>query len=671
MRNKDKTVNTLPVIERKERHISLSTCIFSGFSGAGRLVLCLFFSVLVLIGGTTVSYAGAGDPCTIADKIYEVESPSGPALICNGTTLQVLESAKGSPVAKGIGTDDPKAPLHVGGEAIIGVTTGLACDADREGGLRWSAADSTFEMCDGASWRLIAASSSASDCTPDAFTFTDVTEQPLSSVVASNIVTITGIDGDCPAFVSGSGSPQISVNSGAWLTSTTISPGDTLQVRMTTSASVNTAQIASVTVGTVSDDWSVTTKLSGTRIFRTTNTYRGDSLGGIGGAHTICQNEAGVLGYGGLFRALLSNEFIDAVDMLSIAYPVTRASDATTVDATNIWDGSLAAGVHTSSGAVWTGSNSDGTVYNTSHCNNWRAGGSLGLRGVGNNATSQWIYSSTADCTSSCYLYCVEQASAIGPILGITPGSYVGFLVEGTGSPAYGDTVSFTVENAGDQTSDTMTTALTNTTNFEFVSDTCNGNTLAQGATCTVQIRPKATLPGGEGALSGSLTVTANNNPSASLSGYAQAAITKIFKTANSYRGDSLGGLSGADTLCQTEAGVLGYSGTWKALLSDSTTNAKDRLTITYPVVRAADGTIVDSTNLWDGTVQTAIEPGSYLNAWTGSNTNGTASSSHCTNWSATGGIATYGRAEFTNTNWINIGTSGCAVAVALYCVKQ
>jgi len=50
-------------------------------------------------------------------------------------------------------------------------------------------------------------------------------------------------------------------------------------------------------------------------------------MGGIGGAHTICATEAGTLGYSGIWRALLSNEYIDAKDLLTITYPVVRASN--------------------------------------------------------------------------------------------------------------------------------------------------------------------------------------------------------------------------------------------------------------------------------------------------------------------------------------------------------
>lgn len=47
---------------------------------------------------------------------------------------------------------------HKAGAVIVGPTT-TDCDGSVEGGLRWSSADLTFEMCDGISWRKIIASS--------------------------------------------------------------------------------------------------------------------------------------------------------------------------------------------------------------------------------------------------------------------------------------------------------------------------------------------------------------------------------------------------------------------------------------------------------------------------------------------------------------------------------
>lgn len=112
----------------------------------------------------------------------------------------------------------------------------------------------------------------AQDATPDAFSFTDVTNQPVSSVVTSNTITPAGYEGSIPVSVSGQGSPQISINGGAWVTSGTITAGQTLAVRLTSSAAYVTALSATVDVGGVTDNWSVTTIPEVTFLTSSTNT---------------------------------------------------------------------------------------------------------------------------------------------------------------------------------------------------------------------------------------------------------------------------------------------------------------------------------------------------------------------------------------------------------------
>ncbi len=93
---------------------------------------------------------------------------------------------------------------------------------------------------------------------PVAFSFTDVTGSNPSTLNTSNTVTITGLGTTVTASVSVGG--EISINGGAWVTSGSISNGQTLAVRATSSASFNTETTYTVTVGTVSDIWSITTR---------------------------------------------------------------------------------------------------------------------------------------------------------------------------------------------------------------------------------------------------------------------------------------------------------------------------------------------------------------------------------------------------------------------------
>lgn len=96
-----------------------------------------------------------------------------------------------------------------------------------------------------------------SDTTPDAFSFTDQTDVAVSTLTTSNTLTITGMDAGTAISVSGG---EMSINSGAFTsTATTIDPSDTVALRVTSSASNSTATNVTLTIGTESDIWTVTT----------------------------------------------------------------------------------------------------------------------------------------------------------------------------------------------------------------------------------------------------------------------------------------------------------------------------------------------------------------------------------------------------------------------------
>jgi hypothetical protein len=101
----------------------------------------------------------------------------------------------------------------------------------------------------------------AQDTTPNAFTYTDVVDQALSSVITSNSINIGGINSPAAVTISGSGSPQFRIAAGSWVTSGTITNGQSLQLRLTSSGSVNTMLSATVDVAGVTDQWDVTTIL--------------------------------------------------------------------------------------------------------------------------------------------------------------------------------------------------------------------------------------------------------------------------------------------------------------------------------------------------------------------------------------------------------------------------
>lgn len=110
-----------------------------------------------------------------------------------------------------------------------------------------------------------ASASTASDTTPDAFEFVDLAGQQPGRGVESNIITIAGIDTSATVTFSESGhlSGFYSKNGGEWtdLASTTVDNGDTLQLKLTAAPSGSISIL--VTIGGVSDTWSVETRNPG------------------------------------------------------------------------------------------------------------------------------------------------------------------------------------------------------------------------------------------------------------------------------------------------------------------------------------------------------------------------------------------------------------------------
>lgn len=95
------------------------------------------------------------------------------------------------------------------------------------------------------------------DITPDAMVFTSLSDQDTATVVTSNAVTADGFEGSLTASVSNG---EMQLGSGAWTTSATIQPGDTLRLRQTTASNYETDKITSLLVGDESYTFTTTTR---------------------------------------------------------------------------------------------------------------------------------------------------------------------------------------------------------------------------------------------------------------------------------------------------------------------------------------------------------------------------------------------------------------------------
>jgi hypothetical protein len=153
----------------------------------------------------------------------------------------------------------------------------------------------------------------------------------------------------------------------------------------------------------------------------------------------------------------------------------------------------------------------------------------------------------------------------------------------------------------------------------------------------------------------------------------------RLFVTSQDFLGD-LGGLAGADARCQGAADSVSLGGAWKAVLSSSTVAARDRITITGPVVSAIGGNLIanDYSDFFDGTVDfplktdewgTYVFAGSY--AWTGSTAMGEISKSDtCSDWTSNAGAAAIGDPNSPSMS-LGFDDARCSNTMRLYCIEQ
>jgi len=118
---------------------------------------------------------------------------------------------------------------------------------------------------------------SLADTTPAAFSFTDVTGQPVSTVTESNIITITGVDAatDVAASITG-GEYAVSTDDGATFgaytsAATNVQLDDQIKVRVTTSANNSTGTSAAFTAGGVTDTFTATTEAEAASVLESTD----------------------------------------------------------------------------------------------------------------------------------------------------------------------------------------------------------------------------------------------------------------------------------------------------------------------------------------------------------------------------------------------------------------
>lgn len=103
----------------------------------------------------------------------------------------------------------------------------------------------------------------AADTTPNAFSFTDLTNQACNAEVGSSSITVSGLDTGVSASLSLSGAgSSYRKNGGPWFASgasTTVVNGDTVQLRFVTDNTLNKTWGCILSIGGVTDTWTAVT----------------------------------------------------------------------------------------------------------------------------------------------------------------------------------------------------------------------------------------------------------------------------------------------------------------------------------------------------------------------------------------------------------------------------
>ena len=167
----------------------------------------------------------------------------------NGSTNLVVGTASGTAITLTFTSNLPAPGSSTTYEIFSRRPTSLGGD-----GVTWYATNDTFTI-----------TRTAYDTTPDTPDIgPDLVAQELDTLLTSSVWTITGMDPSPASTTASVTAGELSVNAGAWVTSATVYNGNTIQVRLTSASTYDTIVTTTLSVGGVSDDWLITTKVDDT-----------------------------------------------------------------------------------------------------------------------------------------------------------------------------------------------------------------------------------------------------------------------------------------------------------------------------------------------------------------------------------------------------------------------
>lgn len=420
-------------------------------------------------------------------------------------------------------------------------------------------------------------------------------------------------------------------------------------------------------------------------VFVSSGTYLGN-FGGLSGADSICTTLGASLDSSVKWRAILSDSntsvstrfwsldgIWDSNSGIKTKIQTTMANlfDAGTdlLSGFNYDESGLAL---SGSSFVWTGSTASGLKSNAD-CDNWTSTLSSldGTEGVRNSTTSTWLSNDVRRCDRASRIACMSlpdtaELTAFTAVSGTSAGEIdldVDFPVDASDfALAEVRRLSGNTAPDGDCSSGDLVQSFVSFSDWQ-----ATDSGLTPGAVYSYRV---CAFDSDNNALSSIAVsgVSATGTPSPH----------RVFASSLTYTGN-LGGLSGADSKCQALAVAQSLGGTWKALLSDSSTNVKDRIAISAQV-ELLDGTVIanDFADMWDGSITNSLNRdetnaaiGGAADIWTGADEFGGSDANHCNNW--TNGTNSYdgnrGRTNTTSASWINRSSAGCSATNRIYCI--
>lgn len=465
--------------------------------------------------------------------------------------------------------------------------------------------------------------------------------------------------------------------------------------------------------------------LSKVNVFVTSTTSTG-ALGGLAGADAACQNLAETAGLKGLYMAWLSDSTGAAATRQKQHNLPYALVDGTVI--ANNWadliDGTLIASINkTQTGAavtaplqVFTASNANGTL-NGSHCTNWTSGasGQNGEYGTSGQTNANWTKQAsptTANrrCNTAKRLICIQQSgeedgggfvadcddyySSVGlenvaALADINAIAYIPGLRQAVRLEEYINVIGNTSFAGG---RDLITACVSGTGSPSIVATTNSYSSSPDRNKNKLPLSPRSyyptfyvNVPAMNSNVSGKITFGTAVDVGYTLT--TQPPPRLAFTTSALYNGN-LGGLAGADAKCQAAADssplMSQFGRSWKAMLSDSTVDVRDRMNVLYPVVRT-NGEIAFSADIWSGSGPAHPnyllfdELGRLIDAtvqryvWTGSTDNGVkVASQNCSDWTSSSSSVQgyYGHSD-SSLFWFEWSGQGCNNLLRLYCMSQ